>query len=177
MNRPTRTLCAFAGLLLVLLIAACATQGPTLEATAPAAPDMAPPPANIAAGDLVGSWGLAAYHREEDRSRMETAARGQCGKPYLIGRGPTGGVMMHLADATQPRELRLKAGPTGKAYIGVEGPAADAGDREILAFDGRVLVLRWVDPEVAGRYGTMVFVRCGAPGTTPTARKKVSKKT
>jgi hypothetical protein len=24
------------------------------------------------------------------------------------------------------------------------------------------LILRWVDPEVAGRYGTMVLVRCGA---------------
>jgi hypothetical protein len=34
-------------------------------------------------------------------------------------------------------------------------------DREILSFDGRVLVLKWVDPEVAGRYGTMVLVRCG----------------
>jgi hypothetical protein len=136
---------------------------------------MAPPPANIAAADLVGSWGLASYHREDDRGRTEAAARGQCSKPYVIGRGPTGGVMMHLADATQPRELRLKAGPDGKAYIGLEGPAADAGDREIVIFDGRILILRWVDSEVAGRYGTMVFVRCGAPGTAPVARKKTPK--
>jgi hypothetical protein len=28
-----------------------------------------------------------------------------------------------------------------------------------------MLVLRWIEPEVANRYGTMVFVRCGAPGT------------
>jgi hypothetical protein len=26
--------------------------------------------------------------------------------------------------------------------------------------DGRVMVLRFVDPEVAGRYGTGVYVRC-----------------
>jgi hypothetical protein len=29
-----------------------------------------------------------------------------------------------------------------------------------VSFDGRVLVLRWVDEEVAGRYGVGVFVRC-----------------
>jgi hypothetical protein len=161
---------------LALFLAACATQGPGLEATAPApAPEIAPPPPNIAAADLVGSWGLAAYHRDEDRPRTEAAARAQCGKPYNIGRGPTGGVLMHLADAAQPTELRLKAGAGGKAYIGVEGPAADMQDREILAFDGRVLVLRWIDPEVAGRYGTMVYVRCGAPGTTPTSKKRAPK--
>jgi hypothetical protein len=28
-----------------------------------------------------------------------------------------------------------------------------------------MLILRWVDPEVAGRYGTAVLVRCGAEGT------------
>jgi hypothetical protein len=136
-------------------------------------PEIAPPPPNIAAADLVGSWGLAAYHREEDRVRTEAAARAQCSKPYIIGRGPTGGVIMHLADAAEPRELRLKAGAGGKAYIGLEGPAADMGDREILSFDGRILVLRWIDPEVAGRYGTMVFVRCGAP--TPSAKKRAGK--
>ena len=35
-------------------------------------------------------------------------------------------------------------------------------DREVVTFDGRVLVLRWMDPEVASRYGTGVYVRCGA---------------
>lgn len=166
---------AVLSVLLAVSLGACATQGPSLQTAAPAAPEIAPPPPNIAAGDLVGSWGLAAYHREDDRGRIEAAARAQCSKPYVIGRGPTGGVMMHLADASEPRELRLKAGAGGKAYIGVEGPAADMQDREILSFDGRVLLLRWIDPEVSGRYGTMVFVRCGAPGTTPTARKRAPK--
>jgi hypothetical protein len=33
-------------------------------------------------------------------------------------------------------------------------------DREVVQFDGKVLILRWLDPEVQGRYGTMVYVRC-----------------
>jgi hypothetical protein len=156
---------------LLLGLAACASLGPGPDVAAPA-PGMAPPPANIAAADLVGSWGLAAYHKPDDRARTEAAARGQCSKPYVISRGPSGGVMMHLADATQPRELVLKAGTDGKAYVGPEGPAPDVADREIASFDGRVMILRWVDPEVAGRYGTMVFVRCGVPGAPPVAKKK-----
>jgi hypothetical protein len=41
-----------------------------------------------------------------------------------------------------------------------------------------VLVTRFVDPEVAGRYGTSVYVRCAASGTAtpkggaPKAAKK-----
>ena len=31
-------------------------------------------------------------------------------------------------------------------------------DREVVNFDGRMLVLRQVDPETAGRYGTSVYV-------------------
>ena len=34
----------------------------------------------------------------------------------------------------------------------------------MVSFDGRVLTLRWMDQEVQGRYGTMVYVRCGAEG-------------
>jgi hypothetical protein len=162
--------------MLGLLIAACAGRGPAPapEAPAPAMPAPAPPPPGIAPSDLVGAWGLASYHKEEDRERTAAAARAQCSKPYVITRGPTGGVMMHLADATQPSELRLKAGSDGRAYVGPEGPAPEMADREIVAFDGRQLILRWVDPEVAGRYGTLVFVRCGVPGTGP--RKKSAKR-
>ena len=71
-------------------------------------------PASIPAQDLVGRWGLAAYHKEEDRSRTEAAARGQCKQPYNISRGPRGGVIMHLPDQPQPTELSLKGGPDGK---------------------------------------------------------------
>ena len=44
-----------------------------------------------------------------------------------------------------------------------------ADDREVVSFDGRVLILKWVDPEVAGRYGTMILVRCGAEGAAAAA--------
>ena len=34
----------------------------------------------------------------------------------------------------------------------------------MISFDGRVLILHWVDPEVQGRYGSMVYVRCPPEG-------------
>jgi hypothetical protein len=120
----------------------------------------------------VGRWGLAAYHKPEDRPRTETAARAQCRQPYTITRGPTGGVIMHLADQSQPTELSLKGGPGGLNYVGPpDEPGGSARDREIVSFDGRVMVLRWVDQEVAGRYGVMVYVRCGATTPAPAAKK------
>jgi hypothetical protein len=40
-----------------------------------------------------------------------------------------------------------------------------------------VLVTRFTDPEVAGRYGTSVYVRCGAEtGPRPKAVKTAPKK-
>ena len=133
-------------------------------------------PASIPAADLVGRWGLAAYHKEEDRARTEAAARGQCKQPYNISRGPRGGVVMHLADQSQPTELMLKGGSDGKNYIGPgEDPAPGQRDREIVAFDGRVLITRFVDPEVSGRYGTSVYVRCGAE-TVAGSKKGAAKK-
>lgn len=133
---------------------------------APPPPPVTPtlPPA-FPAQDIVGRWGLAAYHKDEDRARTEAAAANQCKQPYIITLGPTGGVMMHLADQSTPTELRLKGAPGGKTYI---GPAEDSpgsqSDREVVSFDGRVLALRWMDTEVQGRYGTMVYVRCGPEG-------------
>lgn len=115
-------------------------------------------PSTIPPEKLVGSWGLGAFHQEGARARTEAAARRGCNNPYKIARGPNGGLMMHLADARQPSELQLKGGPDGKNYIGPAGPVGDA-DREIT-FDGNVVVMRWLDPEVASRYGTMVYVRC-----------------
>jgi hypothetical protein len=145
------------------VLAGCATQQPDLPPAAAAPPPAAALPASIPARDLVGRWGYASYHKDADRARTEAAARGQCGQPYVIGAGPSGGVLMHLADQAQQQELRLKGGPGGKNYVGpAEAGAGDARDREIVSFDGRVLVLRWIDPEVAGRYGTGIYVRCGA---------------
>ena len=156
--------------LAALLLAGCASEmsvspGPQVAA----APPGAPLPASIPAQDLVGRWGLAAYHKDEDRARTEAAARGQCRQPYTISRGPSGGIIMHLPDQSQPTELVLKGGADGKNYIGLaEEPVPGQRDREIVSFDGRVLVTRFVDPEVSGRYGTSLYVRCGA--TTPATK-------
>jgi hypothetical protein len=119
-------------------------------------------PASIRPDDIVGRWGLASYQNPNDRARTEVAARGQCKQPYVIGAGSSGGVIMHLADEATPQELRLKGSPSGKNYIGPPGPAGGEKDREVVSFDGRVLVTRFTDPDAATRYGNMVYVRCGA---------------
>ena len=83
----------------------------------------------------------------------------------VITLGPTGGVMMHLADQATPTELALKGAQGGRTYIGpAEDPPGSAQDREVVLFNGRILILRWMDTEVQGRYGTMVYVRCGGEG-------------
>ncbi|MBK5957586.1 hypothetical protein CCR97_05085 [Rhodoplanes elegans] len=128
----------------------------------------AAPPSSIRPDEIVGRWGIAAYHRPEDRARTEAAARGQCKLPFVINRSSTG-VSMLGHDSPQVQDMLLKAGPDGKSYIGPSPAAPDADDREVVSFDGRVLILKWVDPEVAGRYGTMILVRCGAEGTTARA--------
>ena len=155
---------------LTLLLAGCAT-GPQLDQPAAPAVVQTLPPA-FPPQDIVGRWGLAAYHKEEDRPRTEAAAVAGCKQPYVITLGPSGGVMMHLADEATPTELRLKGAPGGKTYIGpADAEPGAAQDREVVAFDGRVLILRWMDSEVQGRYGTMVYVRCGGEG----ARRPASK--
>ena len=50
--------------------------------------------------------------------------------------------------------------PGGKNFIGPPGPSGGEQDREIVSFDGRVLVTRFVDKDAAVRYGNMVYVRC-----------------
>ena len=156
---------------LALAVAACAT-GPAPEAPPLAAPVMPTLPPAFPPQDIVGRWGLAAYHKDEDRPRIEAAAAQQCKQPYVITLGPTGGVMMHLADQATPSELALKGAPNHKTYIGPKDePPAATDDREVVSFDGRILILRWLDPEVQGRYGTMVYVRCPPEGAKPVKHK------
>jgi hypothetical protein len=175
MSHPNRS-GLFTGLVLMLFalgLAGCATSGPQQPAAPePAALPLLPPA--FPPQDIVGRWGLAAYHKEEDRGRIEVAAAGQCKQPYVITLGPTGGVMMHLADQAKPEELRLKGAPGNKTFIGPQGdPPGSAQDREVVSFDGRLLILRWMDPEVQGRYGTMVYARCPPEGAKrPPARSK-----
>jgi hypothetical protein len=160
-----------------LALAGCSTSFNNPFASTPPTP---PPPAaavippSLRADDIVGRWGLASYHREQDRARTEAAAKGQCTQAYAINRSPSGGVMMLGHDNPQIQDMAIKGSVDGKTYIGPGADPGSADDREVVNFDGRVLILKWIDPEVAGRYGNMVLVRCGPEGSTParTARAK-----
>jgi hypothetical protein len=150
---------------LAVLLAACGSMSlPSLSSSSPAPdaePGVAPAmPATIRADEIVGRWGLASFQNPADRARTEAAARSQCKNPYVIGAGTSGGVVMHLADQATPQELRLKGSPSGKNYIGPAGPTPGEQDREIVSFDGRVLITRFIDKDAATRYGNMVYVRC-----------------
>ncbi len=117
-------------------------------------------PAPYSADKLVGSWGVASYREDKDRARTETQARAQCRLPYVIRRGPTDGVIMHVADDATPHELALKKGSDGKVYLGFAGPAGDSQDRVILSITDKEFIARYVDPDTNTRYGTFVYVRC-----------------
>jgi len=164
MSASLRDLRLFARLAaFTLVLSACATNPPPVEAPPPPAPEI---PSSIRPEEVVGRWGYGAFHNEADRGRTEAAARGQCGQPVVINRGPGGGVLMYLADSAQLQELYLKGGPGGRNFIGPPGPAGSPQDREVVSFDGRIMVLRWMNPEVQGRYGTGVYVRCAPEGMT-----------
>jgi hypothetical protein len=167
MNHPNRPSLptALALALLALALAGCATGGPE-PATGPSSPPAFQPQ------DIVGRWGLAVYLKDEDRLRTEANAASQCKQPYEIPLGPTGGVMMHIGGQDKPEELRVKSGPGGKTYIGPEGPPGGWLDREVISYDGRMMILRWADPKVRDTYGTMVYVRCPPPGAKPMAKPK-----
>jgi len=158
--RFDRPAVASALVLAAMALGACATgPSPQTDAT-PQAPPQPELPAKVRPSEIVGRWGYASFHDAKDRARTEANARGQCKQPFVIGQGPTGGVMMYLADSNQLQELRLKGSTSGRDYIGPAGETPGPQDREILSFDGRVMLLKFVDPEIDGRYGTGVFVRC-----------------
>lgn len=156
--RPALAVCL---VLAGLALGGCPTTQlpPLAEPAAPPAEPTLPP--SFPPQELVGRWGFAAYHRPDDRSRTEAAARNQCKIPVNIGAGPNGGVMMYLADQNQLQELQVKGSRSGKNYIGPRNdPPGGMQDREVVSFDGRVLITKWIDPEIAGRYGYGVYVRC-----------------
>lgn len=142
--------------LAAISLAACSSSrvgGPAVPVT---------PSVAISVTDLPGSWGLASYQKEEFKDRTIAEAKSACGNPYNIGQGSNGGVLMYLADQQQPSEVFLKVSPDGRTYLGPKGPPGIKQDRLISSFDNGVMVTEWVDPGVRQRYGTMVFVRCGA---------------
>jgi hypothetical protein len=149
-----------------LALAACTSNAvPPPEAQAPPAMTEPAIPSKYRPEDIVGRWGYGAFHKDEDLARTAAAARAQCGQPVEITRGPNGGVMMYLADSATLQELQLKGSQNGADYIGPPGDPGGPQDRQIVSFDGRTMVLKWMDPEVAGRYGTGVYVRCAPEGT------------
>ena len=86
---------------------------------------------------LIGKWGLASYRDAKDRARTEKMARAQCSNAYVIAKGPTNGVMMHVADDPKPYELELKKGSDGKTYLGFHAPPGDPQDREVLELNSK----------------------------------------
>jgi hypothetical protein len=143
-----------------LLLPGCAFDLDPRSSESPPPPPVAMP-SSLRPDDIVGRWGLAAYHRDQDRGRTEVAARGQCALAYRIDRSPGGNILMLGHDNPQPQEMVLKGSVEGKTYIGPGPSPAGADDREVVSFDGQVLVLKWVASEIAGRYGIMVLARCG----------------
>jgi hypothetical protein len=168
MNHPKqpRLSTALASALLALALAGCATGGGGPE---PAAGPSSPPA--FQAHDIVGRWSFAVYLREEDRARTELEAAKHCDKPTEITPGPTGGVMMLLGARDKPEELHVK-GAGGKTYIGPDGPPGGWLDLEVISYDSRALTMRWADPKVRDKYGTMVYVRCPPEGAKPKAEPK-----
>lgn len=166
-----------AAIVSALALAGCATGGgnmaqPESPGQQSALPDM---PATIRSSEIVGRWGYAAFHRQEDRARTETAARGQCRQAVVINQGPGGGVMMYLADQAELQELKLKGAPNNRNFIGpADEPAGGPQDREIVSFDGRIMLLKFTNPEIDSRYGTGIYVRCApaAGGVAQTKKKK-----
>jgi len=150
---------------LTIFLGACSSSLPSFMTPGTSEPPVADGPGpdmpgTIRSDEIVGRWGLASYQIPNDRARTEKMARDQCKQPYVISAGSSGGVVMHLADQATPQELRIKGSPSGKNYIGPAGPTPGEQDREIVSFDGRVLVTRFVDKDASVRYGNMVYVRC-----------------
>src|SRR5579864_1337829 len=149
---------------LAVFLGACSSMSlPSFSSSPSAEPAPAPAPempATIRPDEIVGKWGLASYQNPNDRARTEAAAKAQCKQPYVIGAGASGGVIMHLADQATPQELRLKGSPSGKNYIGPPGPAGGDQDREIISFDGRIMITRFIDKDAPTPNGNMVYVRC-----------------
>jgi hypothetical protein len=166
-----------------VMLASCSSTNNTFSSLNPFAsstPDAPPatplPPPSLRADEITGRWGLASYHRDADRPRTEAAARGQCNQPYIIERSASGGVLMLGHDNPAKVDMAIKGSYENKTYIG-PGPTPKGNeDREVVSFDRNVLVLKWVDPEIAGRYGIMVLVRCGEGAPPPAARTARAKR-
>ena len=133
----------------------------SLATARPAAVAVSAQPAGYPVSGLIGNWGVASYREEKDRPRTEAQARSHCNNPYVIAKGPSDGVMMHVADDPKLHELTLKGAPGGKTYLGFNAPPGHEQDREILSWSNTIITMRFVNAEHNTRYGTYIYVRCG----------------
>jgi hypothetical protein len=156
----SREAIAVALIALASVLAGC-NSGSMFGSPAPTA--SATPAVAVTVTDLAGNWGLASYRNEADKVRTEAEAKVACGNPYQIGKGANGGVVMHLADQTQPTEVFLKVASDGRVFLGPRGAPGGKQDRLILSYAENVLVTEWMDASARERYGTMLLVRCSAP--------------
>ncbi|MBX9760719.1 MAG: hypothetical protein K2Y29_18210 [Beijerinckiaceae bacterium] len=152
----------FAGVIFAIggaiALGGCFASSPTVQTSAPA--QTARLPAAYPVDKLIGRWGVASYRDDKDRKRTEAMARSHCRNPYVIEKGPSDGVMMHVADDAKLYELTFKGAPDGKTYLGFNAPPGDLQDREVVSFSDNLIIMRFVNPEINNRYGTYVYVRC-----------------
>ncbi len=139
-----------------LLLGGC--FGPVADTPQPRATAYTAATGSVAS--LVGKWGVASYRKEEDLKRTEAMARAHCRQPYEIKKGPTDGVMMHVADDSKLYELTTKAGPKGKTYLGFNAPPGHDQDREFISHSNEKFRLKFVNPDIHTRYGIYIYVRC-----------------
>ena len=125
---------------LAALTAGCAGMMDTIAPSAPApSPSIASAPPAFPVETLVGNWGVASFRDEKDRKRTENMARAQCKLPYRIVRGPTDGVMMHVADDTQLYELTLKGTRDGRTFLGFNAPPGQYPLRDLHLYSLQAL--------------------------------------
>lgn len=164
----SRAICLAAACGIAVLLGACSTT----ETLTPMRSVAVQP--SIPAEALVGRWGLASYHRDTDRDRTLKEARSQCSNPYVIKAGTSGGVVMNMADEAEASELQVKSSADGRTFIGRAGPPGESTDMEISAYDGEVLTIQYLDPDVTQRYGTMVYVKCDKTGAKAPTKPKAT---
>ena len=64
--------------------------------------------------------------------------------------------LSHHGNNPAKQDMTLKGSVEGKTYVGPGPDPAGADDREVVTFDGRVLILKWVD-----RFPVIVYIGAG----------------
>jgi hypothetical protein len=124
--------------------------------------------ASIRPDRRIGLWDNIASPEPTIKSISEGSVLGRNSPVGKAGNEYQAMNTMYPPDQSQMQGFWLKGCPGGKNFIGPLGEAGDTDDREITSFDGRVMVPRFVDADVAGCFGTGVHVRRAASVSAPT---------